>query len=50
MRFDPTLLLQPVQCRIERALLDLQDFGRYLLDAFGDRPAVLGLKGNGLEY
>src|ERR1035441_2372055 len=44
---DPTLVLQPVQRRIERSLVDPQHIPRNLLDAFGDGPPVLrpGLQG-----
>lgn len=44
---DPSLMFQPVQRRIERTLIDLQDVFRNLLDAFGDRPAMqrTGLQG-----
>ena len=34
---------------VERALLDLEDFVRDLLDAFGDGPAVFGFEGDGFE-
>ena len=50
MRFDPALLLQPVQCWIKRTLLNLEHLCRHLLDAFGDRPAMLWLERNSLEY
>src|SRR4051812_35051798 len=46
---DPALLLEPMQRRIERALLHLQDFARHLLDALGDGPAVRRLKGKRLQ-
>src|ERR1700761_971572 len=49
MRLDPRLLLQPVQSRIERALLHLQGFFRYLLDTFGDCPAMQRPESDGLE-
>src|SRR6185312_14349554 len=45
-RFDPALLFQAMQCRIQRPLLHLQHLVRNLLNAFGDRPAVLWLKGD----
>src|SRR5579862_1161424 len=38
--FDPTLMLQTVQRRIKRALIDLQNLFGDLLDAFGNSPAV----------
>ena len=37
---DPALIFKPVQRGVERALLDLQDIVRNLLDPFGDRPTV----------
>src|SRR5262245_56404909 len=40
---DPALVLEPMEGRIERALVDLQDVSRNLLDALGDGPAVLGV-------
>src|ERR1051326_8860130 len=46
---DPTLLLQPVQRRVEGTLLFLQFFFRDLLNTLGDGPAVLGLERKGLE-
>ena len=46
----PPLLLQAVQSRIKRALLHLQDILRYLLNAFGNGPAVLGFERDRLEY
>ncbi len=49
LRFDPALLLQAVQSRIERALLHLQHFAGDLLDALGDSPAVAALNGEGLK-
>lgn len=47
--FNPGFLFQAVQSRVERALLDLQDVARNLLNAFGDSPAVLGFKRNGFK-
>jgi len=38
--FDPALMFQPVKRRIERALVNLQDFFGNLLDAFRDCPAM----------
>src|SRR5262245_51675561 len=46
---DPAAPLQPVQRRIERALLDAQRILRDLLNAIGDRPPVLRLEGERLE-
>ncbi len=46
---NPTLLLEPVEGRIERALLYLQNLFRYLLYALGDGPSVLRLVGEGAE-
>ena len=40
---DPALVLEAVQGRVERALVDLQHVLGDLLDAFGDRPAVQGI-------
>ena len=42
---DPSLLLQPMQRRVQGSLLYLQHFARYLLDAFGDGPAVTAFDG-----
>ena len=44
--FDPSLVLEAMERRVERALVDLQDILGDLLDALGDRPAVqrLGLQ------
>ena len=44
--FDPALMLEAMERRVKRALVDLQDILRDLLDAFGDRPAMqrLGLQ------
>ncbi len=39
-RFDPGLLLEAVQRRVERALVHLQDVLRNLLETLGDAPAV----------
>jgi hypothetical protein len=43
---DPGLLLQPVQSRVERSLLNLKSVSRDLLDTLGDSPAVFGLERN----
>ena len=40
-RRDPSLVLQPVQRRIERTLVHAQHILRDLLNAFGNRPPVL---------
>ena len=41
--FDPALMLEPMQGRVERALVDLEHVFGDLLDALGDRPAVQGV-------
>src|SRR5690348_7898191 len=46
---NPALLLQPVERRIQRAVGDLQSIFADLLDAFSNRPAVLGLDRNRLQ-
>ena len=38
--FDPALVLEAMERRVERALVDLQDVLGDLLDALRDRPAV----------
>src|SRR4030095_6801555 len=38
---DPSLMFQSVKSRIERALIDLEHVFGYLLDAFGNIPAML---------
>ena len=38
--FDPALMLEPVQGRVERALVDLEHVLGNVLDALGDRPAM----------
>src|SRR5580704_382590 len=48
-RFNPCLLFQPVQSGVERPLLNLKNFLRDLLNALGNRPAVLRLERDGLE-
>ena len=45
----PPLLLEAVKGGVEGALLHLQNFIGYLLDALGDGPAVFGLKQDGFE-
>src|SRR5262245_57508925 len=42
-RLDPALVLETMEGRIERALVDLQDVPRNLLDALGDGPTVQGI-------
>src|SRR5215472_558491 len=46
---NPALLLQPVQGGIKRSLLHLQHLVRNLLDALGDRPAMLGFERERLQ-
>src|SRR5882762_6639289 len=46
---DPASLLQPVQCRIQRALLYLQHVLGDLLDAQRNAPAVHGLERQGFQ-
>src|SRR5262245_36555506 len=40
---DPALVLEAMEGRIQRALIDLQDVLGNLLDALGDGPAVQGI-------
>jgi hypothetical protein len=47
--FDPTFLFETVQGGIERALLNLENFARDLLNALGDGPAVLGFEREGFK-
>src|SRR5262245_37341289 len=47
---DPTVTFQTLQGRIQRALLQLEDIVRQLLDPLGDGPSVQRLQRNGLEY
>jgi hypothetical protein len=42
-------MFEPVQRRVERALLDLKDFAGNLLDAPSDGPAVFGSEGQSFE-
>src|SRR5204862_44885 len=49
LRPDPSLLLEAMQSRIERALRDLQGVPAHLLDALPDRPAVLRFERQRLE-
>src|SRR5580698_6337960 len=46
MGLDQAAALEPVQGRIQGALLDAQHIARHLLYAFGDGPAVLRTKGD----
>ena len=46
---DPTVLLKPMQSRIEGALLHLQGFTGNLLDSFANRPTVFRFDGDGLQ-
>src|SRR3954451_17264593 len=46
---DPALLLEPVERRVQRALLHLQLFLRDLLDALADGPAMFWLERHHLE-
>ncbi len=46
---NPSLLLQAMERRIERALLHLQHLTGDLLDALGDGPAVLRLERDGFQ-
>src|SRR5206468_3371997 len=48
-RLDPSLLLEPMQRRIQRSLLHLQHLARHLLDTLGYRPPVRGLERQCLE-
>src|SRR5215471_15917670 len=47
LRVDQALLLEPMQRRIERSLVYLQDVIRYLLDALGNTPSVHWSLGEG---
>jgi hypothetical protein len=49
VRGDPALLLEAMQCWVERALLDLENFVGDLSNGLGNRPAVLRLEGDRLE-
>src|SRR6476661_4262870 len=49
LRRNEPLLLETVQCRIQRPLRDLENVLRHLLDALRDRPAVLRLDSQRLE-
>ena len=49
LRLQPSLLLEAMERRVQRALADLQDFAADLLNALGDGPAVRRLERDGLE-
>ena len=49
LRLDPALLLQPVQRRIERSLLDLKRFPGDQLNALGNCPPVLRFERESLQ-
>ena len=49
MGFDPTAALKTMESRVHRALLDLQDAARDLLDALRNGPAVLRLERERLQ-
>src|SRR3954470_23239721 len=46
----PAALLEALEDRIERALVDVERVARELLDALADSPAVHRLEGQGLEH
>jgi len=48
-RAQPLLLLEPMQGRVERSLVDLDGVSRDLLDALGDGVAVGGPEGQDLQ-
>src|SRR6476620_8506767 len=47
---DPALLLEPLERRVERALVDVEDALRELLDALADPPTVHRLEVERLEH
>ena len=49
LRGDPTFTLQPVQRGVERAVLDLENVVRGLLNVFGDLVTVGRTKQQGAE-
>src|SRR5262249_48802728 len=49
LRLDPALLLELVQCGIERAVADLKHLAGHLLQALADRPAVERLQREDLQ-
>ena len=42
---DPAMVFQPVEGRIKRALVHLEHILRYLLNTFGDSPAMQSAAG-----
>src|SRR4029450_12333572 len=46
---DPALPFQPLQRRVQRSLLDLEDVTGKLTDSLRDRPAVERFERDGLE-
>src|SRR5262245_41457741 len=48
-RRDPALVLQPIEGRVERPLVDLEYFARQLMDPFAEGPAVGGAELQGPE-
>jgi hypothetical protein len=48
-RLNPSAAFKPVKSGIQRSLANLKSVARYLLNTFGNRPAVLGLEGDRLE-
>src|SRR5262249_9849253 len=50
LRWEEPLPLQPIEGRVQRALAELEDVLRPLLDSFGDAPAVHGLELQRLEH
>src|SRR5262245_35650252 len=49
LRFDPSLLLEPMQSGIKRALGNLQDLAADLLNPLGNRPSMPRLECDGFE-
>src|SRR4051794_15368479 len=47
---DPALLLKTVESGVERALLDLENFARKLLNPLANRPSMERFKSEGLQY
>ena len=47
---NPAALLEALEHRVERALVDVKRVARELLDALTDAPAVHRLQGQGLEH
>src|SRR5215468_10127327 len=48
-RLDPAAALEPMERRVQRALLDVERRAGDLVEALGDGPSVLRLEGHGLE-